>query len=270
MGIFQRAAGFSSKQVLDLPIAAISPNPGQPRTSFSPAALEELAQSIAVHGILQPLTVRSAENGWQLISGERRLRAAKLAGLDTVPCLVARVDQEESSLLALVENLQRRDLDFLEEALALSQLISTYRLTQEEVARRLGKSQPAIANKLRLLRLSPDALALLRARGFSERHARALLRLPDDAAQLSAARTVVTNDLTVAATEALVDRLLLPAKGTPSRPRVILRDVRLFLNSLTKNLKLVQAAGIPAKCERSETDGEITLTITLSKTRCST
>lgn len=267
MAIFKRAAGFESKQVLDLPIAAISPNPGQPRTNFSPAALEELAQSIAVHGILQPLTVRRAGNGWQLISGERRLRAAKLAGLDTVPCLVAQVDQEESSLLALVENLQRRDLDFLEEALALSQLISTYRLTQEDAARRLGKSQSAIANKLRLLRLCPDALALLRSGGFGERHARALLRLPDDAAQFSAARAVVNGDLTVAATEALVDKLLAAGgekKPTP-RTKVILRDVRLFLNSLTKNLKLVQSAGIPAKCERSETEGEITLTITLPK-----
>lgn len=267
MAIFKRAAGFESKQVLDLPIAAISPNPGQPRTNFSPAALEELAQSIAVHGILQPLTVRRAGNGWQLISGERRLRAAKLAGLDTVPCLVAQVDQEESSLLALVENLQRRDLDFLEEALALSQLISTYRLTQEDAARRLGKSQSAIANKLRLLRLCPDALALLRSGGFGERHARALLRLPDDAAQFSAARAVVNGDLTVAATEALVDKLLVAGgekKPTP-RTKVILRDVRLFLNSLTKNLRLVQSAGIPAKCERSETEGEITLTITLPK-----
>ena len=263
MGIFKRAAGFQSKQVLDLPIGAISPNPAQPRSVFSPAALDELAQSIAVHGILQPLTVRRVEDGWQLVSGERRLRAAKLAGLDTVPCLVAQVDEEESSLLALVENLQRRDLDFLDEALALSQLIATYRLTQEDAARRLGKSQSAVANKLRLLRLSPDALTLLRSKGFTERHARALLRLPDDAAQLSAARRVVSEDLTVAATEALVDKLLAPPSKPAARAKFVLRDVRLFLNSVTKHLKLVQSAGIPAKCERSETDDAITLTITL-------
>ena len=264
MGVFKRAAGFDSKQVLDLPIAAISPNPGQPRTNFSPAALNELADSIRLHGILQPLTVRQVGNGWQLISGERRLRAAKLAGLSTVPCLVAQVDQEESSLLALVENLQRRDLDFLEEALALSQLISTYRLTQDEAARRLGKSQSAIANKLRLLRLSPDALTLLRSGGFGERHARALLRLPGDAEQLSAAQYVAAHELTVAATERYVDKLLSGPKPV-TRTKVILRDVRLFLNSLAKNLKTVQAAGIPAKCERSETEREITLTITLPK-----
>lgn len=268
MAVFRPSKLFESKRVLDIPVDAISPNPAQPRSAFSPAALNELADSIALHGILQPLTVRRVSDGWQLVSGERRLRAAKLAGLRVVPCLVAAVDQEESSLLALVENLQRRDLDFLEEALALSQLISTYRLTQEDAARRLGKSQPAIANKLRLLRLSPDALTLLRREGFSERHARALLRLPDDAAQLSAAQAVVSGGLTVAATEALVDRLLSPAKPPAPKPKIILRDVRLFLNSLTKNLKLVQSAGIPAKCERSETEGEITLTITLPK--CST
>lgn len=265
MGIFQRAAGFDSKRVLDLPIAAISPNPSQPRTNFSPAALEELAQSIAVHGILQPLTVRRTGSGWQLVSGERRLRAARLAGLDTVPCLVAQVDAEGSSLLALVENLQRRDLDFLEEALALSQLISSYHLTQEEAAQRLGKSQSAIANKLRLLRLSPDALTLLRTHGCGERHARALLRLPDDNAQLSAAQFVIAHDLTVAATEDYVDKLLSAPAKPARKPKIILRDVRLFLNSLSKNLKLVQSAGIPARCDRRETEGEITLTITLPK-----
>lgn len=264
MGIFKRAAGFESKQVLDLPIASISPNPGQPRTNFSPAALEELAQSIAVHGILQPLTVRRVGNGWQLISGERRLRAAKLAGLDTVPCLVAQVDQEESSLLALVENLQRRDLDFLDEALALSQLTATYRMTQEEVARRLGKSQSAVANKLRLLRLAPDALTLLRAKGFSERHARALLRLLDEEAQVRAAQYIVAHDLTVRATEQYIDALLAP-RPAGKRAKFILRDVGIFLNSLTKNLKLVQSAGIPAQCRREEDDREIRLTITLPK-----
>ena len=253
---------------MELPIDAISPNPNQPRTSFSPQALSELADSIAVHGILQPLTVRQSADGWQLVSGERRLRAARLAGLDAVPCIVAQVDQEESSVLALVENLQRRDLDFLDEALALSQLTATYRMTQEEVARRLGKSQSAVANKLRLLRLSPDALTLLRSKGFSERHARALLRLPDEADQVRAAQYIVAHDLTVRATEQYIEALLTPrgVDGALSKkPRFILRDVGIFLNSLTKNLKLVQSAGIPAQCQREEDDAEIRLTITLPK-----
>lgn len=251
-------------RVLSLPVEDISPNPNQPRTSFSPQALSELADSIAVHGVLQPLTVRQTEEGWQLVSGERRLRAARLAGLDRVPCLVAQVDQEESAVLALVENLQRRDLDFLDEALALSQLTATYRMTQEEVARRLGKSQSAVANKLRLLRLAPDALSLLRSQGFSERHARALLRLPEEERQIRAAQYIVAHDLTVRATEQYIDSLLSP-KTTPRKPRFILRDVGIFLNSLTKNLKLVQSAGIPARCRREEDEEEIRLTITLPK-----
>lgn len=255
---------FDSRRVLELPVEDIAPNPDQPRTSFSPEALGELADSIAVHGILQPLTVRRVAGGWQLISGERRLRAARLAGLDTVPCLVATADREESSLLALVENLQRRDLDFLDEALALSQLVCAYHMTQAEVARRLGKSQGAIANKLRLLRLSPDALTLLRARGFSERHARALLRLEGDELQLAAAQYVVEHDLTVKATEQYVERLLTP-KPPQQRVKFILKDVRIFLNSITKNLKLVQAAGVAARVRQEEDDQEIRLTITLPK-----
>ena len=264
MGLWKDKRAFPSKRVLELPVDAITPNPNQPRTSFSPAALSELADSIAVHGVLQPLTVRQTEEGWQLVSGERRLRAARLAGLSTVPCIVADVDQEESSVLALVENLQRRDLDFLDEALALSQLTATYRMTQEEVARRLGKSQSAVANKLRLLRLSPDALTLLRSKGFSERHARALLRLPEEADQVRAAQYIVAHDLTVRATEQYIEGLLAP-KTVPRRPRFILRDVGIFLNSLTKNLKLVQSAGIPAQCQREEDEEEIRLTITLPK-----
>lgn len=263
MAVFRPSKLFESKRVLDIPVDAISPNPAQPRSAFSPAALNELADSIALHGILQPLTVRRVADGWQLVSGERRLRAAKLAGLRVVPCLVAAVDQEESALLALVENLQRRDLDFLEEALALSQLVCTYRLTQEQAAQRLGKSQSAIANKLRLLRLSPSALTLLRAKGATERHARALLRLPEDR-QLPAAQYITDHDLTVRATEQYVDSLLTPAAPQP-KPKFILRDVRLFLNSVTKNLKLVQSAGIPAQCKREEDEAEIRLTITLPK-----
>ena len=264
MPLFKQKKGATTRRVLELPIGEIAPNPNQPRTSFSPQALGELADSIAIHGVLQPLTVRRTEEGWQLVSGERRLRAAKLAGLETVPCIVAAVDQEESSVLALVENLQRRDLDFLDEALALSQLTATYRMTQEEVARRLGKSQSAVANKLRLLRLAPDALTLLRAKGFTERHARALLRLLDEETQVRAAQYIVAHDLNVRATEQYVDALLAP-RPAGKRAKFILRDVGIFLNSLTKNLKLVQSAGIPAQCEREEDEREIRLTITLPK-----
>ena len=164
MPLLRRKGLFESNRVLFLPISAISPNPAQPRKVFAQDGLEELAASIKEHGVLQPLSVRRTSTGLELVSGERRLRASKLAGLTEVPCIIVSVDGQESSLLALVENLQRRDLDFVEEAAALSSLIQTYRLSQEEAARRVGKSQSAVANKLRLLRLPPAALSVLGAR----------------------------------------------------------------------------------------------------------
>ena len=170
---------YDSGRVLFLPVEDIAPNPGQPRTQFSQPELEELAGSIRALGLLQPLTVRRGEGGWELVAGERRLRAAKLAGLQQVPCLSVQADGQTSSLFALVENLQRRDLDFWEEALALRRLQGDFALSQEELARRLGKSQSAIANKLRLLKLPQEVLSALRDAGCTERHARSLLRLPD-------------------------------------------------------------------------------------------
>lgn len=268
MPFFRKSGLFESNRVLTVPIRDLEPNPNQPRRNFAPEALHELAASIAEHGILQPLSVRRTGAGLELVSGERRMRAAKLAGLEAVPCIVVTVDDAESSLLALVENLQRRDLDFVEEALALSKLIRTFDLSQEEAARRIGKSQSAVANKLRLLKLSPDALTLLRSAGCTERHARALLALPDEAAQLDAARHVIANGLTVAATERYVeDRLTGTPPGKKKRkPTVLLRDVRLFLNTIDRSVSLMKTAGIPAKCNRSDTDSEILLTIRIPKT----
>ena len=167
---------YENGRVLYLPVDVILPNPHQPRRTFVQAELEELALSIQELGLLQPLTVRRRDGRWELVAGERRLRAARLAGLDTVPCLSVQTDSQSSSLLALVENLQRRDLDFWEEALALRRLIDTFHLSQEEAARRIGKSQSAVANKLRLLRLSEDVLTLLRDGGATERHAREIGR----------------------------------------------------------------------------------------------
>ena len=152
MQLLRKKGLLDSPRVLFLPVDAISPNPNQPRRVFGTQELEELAGSIQALGLLQPLTVRRRADGWELVAGERRLRAAKLAGLEEVPCISLQIDDQRSSLLALVENLQRKDLDFWEEALALDRLISVYHLSQEEAARRIGKSQSAVANKLRLLK----------------------------------------------------------------------------------------------------------------------
>ena len=261
MGFLTRKGIFDSGKVLFLPVGSISPNPDQPRRVFSQPELEELAASIRALGVLQPLTVRRREGQWELVAGERRLRAAKLAGLRQVPCLSVQVDSQSSSLLALVENVQRRDLDFWEEALALRQILDTYHLSQEELARRVGRSQSAVANKLRLLKLPDEALALLRAHGATERHARALLRLDSPERQLEAAEQVAARGLTVAQTEALVEQLLRGAPSSRKKPTFMLKDVRLFLNTLSQSLELVRSAGVDARCRRQDTDEEILLTI---------
>ena len=262
MRLLPKKGIFDSGRVLFLPVDSILPNPDQPRTLFSQPELEELADSIQSMGILQPLTVRRREGGWELVAGERRLRAAKLAGMREVPCLSIQTDGQSSSLLALVENLQRRDLDFWEEALALRKLIDTYHISQDEAARRLGKSQSAVANKLRLLKLDPAVLTILREGGCTERHARALLRLEDPAQQREAARQVTERSLTVAQTESMVEAMLSsPSSGPKKKPTFIVKDVRLFLNTISRSLDLMRSAGVNACCRREDTDEEILLTI---------
>jgi len=261
MRLLPKKGLYDNGRVLFLPVDAISPNPNQPRKQFVQEDLEELARSIQALGLLQPLTVRRRDGAWELIAGERRLRAARLAGLEEVPYLSIQTDSQSSSLLALVENLQRRDLDFWEEALALRRLMDTYHLPQEETARRLGKSQSAIANKLRLLKLPPEVLSTLRDAGCTERHARALLRLETTEQQTRAAETVVARSLTVAQTEALVEQLLAAPKADPRRPTFLVRDVRLFLNTLTRGLDLMRSAGVNAQYDREDTEDSILLTI---------
>ena len=258
-------------RVLRIPVEAIVPNPAQPRRVFDEEALGELAESIARYGILQPLSVRRVETGYELVAGERRLRAARLAGLAEVPCLLLALSNEDSSALALVENLQRQDLNFVEEAQGIAQLIREYGLSQEEAARRLGRSQSAIANKLRLLRLSPALLQGLRAAGLTERHARALLRLPTETLRQRALNEIARRELTVARTEELVTALLREEEGAGAararRAAFVLKDARLFLNSVRRSLALAREAGVPAQCEEHETDDALTLTITVPKNR---
>ena len=263
----QRKGEFLSTRVQYIPLGRIRPNPQQPRQGFDEVGLAELAASIRSCGILQPLTVRRAGDGYELVAGERRLRAARIAGLREVPCLVAQVGEEDSALLALMENLQRRDLDCWEEAQAIARLISRYGLSQEEAARRLGRAQPTVANKLRLLRLPEDVRALLRENGLTERHARALLRLQDPEVQRRAAGDMVRRGMNVAQAEAYVEKLLQSAQVTPPRGRstYIIKDVRLFLNSVDRGLHLMRQAGVDAGWNRQDTDREILLTIRIPK-----
>ena len=258
------------ERVLTLRVEDIRPNPHQPRQTFDDEGLRELASSIRRHGILQPLTVRSAGGGkWELVAGERRLRAAKLAGLEKVPCIRREADDRESALLALVENLQRRDLHYLEEAAAIAAYIRQTGITQEEAAAQLGRSPSALANKLRLLRLSPACRELLVQNGLTERHARCLLRLEDGEERLAALRHIADKQLNVAQAEQYVDQRLAQLQSTPPKRRrtFILKDVRLFLNSLDRGLRMVREAGVDARTERQETDEAILLTIRIPKQR---
>lgn len=235
--------------IVYLAVDAIAPSAVQPRQNFSPAQLEELSRSIAEYGVLSPLTVRPRQGGYELVAGERRLRAARMAGLHEVPCIIMELD--------------------LEEARGIAQLIRLFGLSQEECARRLGKSQSAVANKLRLLRLPEDVLNAMRNAGLTERHGRALLRLETPAEQREALAYILSRDLNVAATDAYIERLL-EAKTAPESEQqktFILKDVRVFLNTISHSLDLMKQGGIDAGMHRQETDEALILTINIPKAR---
>ena len=247
-------------RVVFLPARAIKPNPAQPRRIFREEALAELADSIRQHGILQPLSVRRVGLSYELIAGERRLRAGQMAGLTEIPCIVMNMDDKESGMAALVENLQRQDLDFIEEALGISKLLEQWSMSQDQIARILGKSQSAVANKLRILRHSPRVLNAIREGNLAERHARALLKLPTEEEKLSAIAIIVQTGMSVARTESYIESRL--ANREPKQHRA---NVGTFLNNLSHSLAKIQSSGIPAISERRETDSQIVLTITIPK-----
>ena len=247
-------------RVVFLPARAIRPNPAQPRKIFREEALSELAESIRQHGILQPLSVRRVGTNYELIAGERRWRAAQQAGLTEIPCIVMTMDEKESGMAAMIENLQRQDLDFVEEANGIANLMEKWSMSQEQAARLLGKSQSAVANKLRLLKHSQPVLNALRTHGLTERHARALLKLPTEPEKMAAIAVIARMGLSVARTESYIASLL--EGKTRKTDRV---DLGAFLNNLNQTLQKIQLSGIPAVSERRETDRQIVLTITIPK-----
>ena len=247
-------------RVVFLPVRSIRPNPAQPRKIFREEALDELADSIRQHGILQPLSVRRVGTAYELISGERRLRAAELAGVTDVPCILMSMDNKASGFAALVENLQRQDLDFIEEAMGIRRLIQEHSMSQEQAARLLGKSQSAVANKLRLLRHSEAVLSAIRESGLTERHARALLKLRSEEETLAAIALIARQNMSVARTEAYIDSLLREKEEKTGKA-----NVGAFLNTLTQTLQKIQLSGIAAVSERRETESQIVLTITIPK-----
>ena len=247
-------------RVVFLPAKSISPNPSQPRQVFSQEALQELAESIRTHGVLQPLSVRRVGTRYELIAGERRLRAAVMAGLSEIPCILMNMDSHQSGTVALVENLQRQDLDFIEEARGISLLMEKCNYSQEQVAKVLGKSQSGVANKLRLLRHSSQVLEAIRGAELTERHARALLKLPTEQEKLSAIGVIARLSMSVARAEQYIEGLL--DRQPAGRKKA---NLNAFLNSLTQSLSRIQQSGIPAISERRETGESIVLTITIPK-----
>lgn len=209
---------LENETVQTLPISRVEPRKDQPRRDFDPAAIEELAASIREYGLIQPITVRPLDKGYyQIIAGERRWRAARLAGLSDVPVVIIEADDKKAMELALIENLQRADLNPIEEALGYQELMGTYEMTQEQAAARVGKSRPAVANALRLLSLSPAVLELVKDGALSAGHARALLPVKDEAQQLSLAQKVMALGLSVRQTEALCKKLSKQAQ--PAKPQ---------------------------------------------------
>jgi ParB family chromosome partitioning protein len=235
-------------------------NPRQPRLEVDPSALHDLANSIALHGVLQPLLVRKGPAGFELVAGRRRLQAAALAGLDRVPAVVVDVSDQESGLLALIENLQRENLGFLEEAVAYDRMLRDFELTQEELARRLGKSQSSIANKVRLLRLPEEVRQRLRGPAVSERHARALLSLRASRNQVRVLDSIEQRGLTVRQTEVMVERLRAEedAAAAIERPaagrawRGVFRDVRILSNTFKAAVERLREAGLEAEFDEVE------------------
>lgn len=239
-------------QVLLIPSELIYPNPNQPRKSFNQEELVNLAISIRMNGILQPLTVRKVDKGYELVAGERRLRASRLAGLVCVPCIVVDINTLKSAVFSLIENLQRQNLNYFEEATAIDKLMKDFEISQEDAARRLGKAPSTVSNKLRLLSLPEDVRTLLIEKGLSERHARALLKL-EEKDIMPCLKTVIERKLNVSQTEKYIEELLRNEDKPKRQTKIMFSDVKIFLNTIDNALDTMNRAGIKAEIKREDT-----------------
>lgn len=251
LGIFSK--NKTVNKVVLIPVKEIVPNPAQPRKVFQEKDLQALSDSISVNGMLQPLTVRSdSQDRYELIAGERRLRAAELAGIEEVPCIVLETDPKQSAILALIENIQRKDLNYFEEAAAIANLIVEWNVTQEEASKRLGKAQSTLANKIRLLRFTEEQRKKMIDAGLTERHARALLKLTDPMMVDKAIFYISAKQLNVKQTEDYIENIVKEAEK-PRRTFIpIVKDVRLFLNTINKAIETMQKAGVEATAEKHQ------------------
>lgn len=249
----------SINKVIEVSVKSIIPNPNQPRKRFTEEDIKALAVSIEQNGILQPLSVRRVGDRYELIAGERRLRAAVMCGLSVVPCIVHEISDSNSAVLALVENIQRQNLSFFDEAIAIAKLIENYGMTQEDAAAKLGKAQSTIANKLRLLRLTDDERAIIMKYGLTERHARALLKLGSQSDRLTILEKVVKNDLNVERTEHIIEEYIgsQREKAAYKKRSKVFQNVKIFVNTINKAVETMQAAGISADSRKIQSEDYI-------------
>lgn len=253
----------SAGQVLLIPSEAIYPNPNQPRRSFDQEELVNLAISIRMNGILQPITVRETPNGYEVVSGERRLRASRLAGMLSVPCIVIDVNSFKSAVYALIENLQRQNLGYFEEAVAIERLMKDFGLSQEEAAKQLGKAPSTVSNKLRLLSLQGEVRDLLCVHGLSERHARALLRLPEEKV-LPVLQKIIERKLNVTQSEAYIEEIL-SEKQSNRTTKTMFSDVKIFLKTINHAVDTMKKAGIKADIKKEEQEESFVYHIKIPK-----
>jgi ParB family chromosome partitioning protein len=262
-------------QILDIPIDQIIPNPNQPRQVFESGALKELAESIQTYGVIQPIQVRRLDaNLYELVSGERRLRASKLAKQKTIPAIVVSINDQDSAVLAIIENVQREDLNYFEEAESYQQLIKYYHMTQGQVAKLIGKSQSFVANKLRLIKMDNEVIQTIKDAGLSERHARALLKVPDKDIQIEVIHQIKKKDLNVKKTEKLVEKIRnevlvnnYDEKITPGKKARVKSfiNAQIYLNTIKSAFKEIQRTKQDAQYREKEKEDKIVVTITIPK-----
>lgn len=260
---------FSSEiNVVRVPVEKIQPNPYQPRKDFEPQALDDLAASIAEYGVLQPLLVaRGTDDNYLLIAGERRLRASKMAGLKDVPVIISSYTEQQIAEIALIENLQREDLHFLEEAEGYEKLMTQFNLTQEAMAVRVGKKQSTIANKLRLLNLPLEIRTALKEAQLTERHGRALLKIKDKAQQEQVLKLIIKNGWNVKQTDEYIAKILADETPKLKKRLVIVNDVRIYLNSVKKIVSTINDAGIPAQIKQELDGDDVVVTLRIKNTK---